>query len=55
MKGLEILREMVFYITCDIIGLKSFCFSGLEMLALYFGELSLVSLCLTHTKLHAYI
>jgi len=55
MKELEILREMVFYVTYDTMGLKSFCFSGPELLALYFGELFFVSLSLSLPYKHKVI
>ena len=53
LRELEILREMVCYITYVTMGHKLFCFSGPELLEPYFGGLFL-SVCLTQTKLHAY-
>jgi len=55
MKELEILREMVFYVTYDTMGLKSFCFSGPELLALYFGEMFLsLSALQTQSYMHTH-
>jgi hypothetical protein len=49
LKELGILRVIVFSLTYNTMGLKSFCFSGLELLALYFVEL-FFSLSVLHTQ-----